>query len=261
MKSSGRRISFLVTGSELDLLDEISLYGADVDEVIDKAKPERGKYRLTFSYEELEDLIGFVGSSANPEKSPKKQKRLDALYDKIRNLLKLSEGLRGSIPSELRKAQRPSLKNFIFGVWLAEEKGQKILRNIQIAETKTLYNFALVITQAFGFYFDHCFGFYENLGACPRSGRAFELFVDVGEEPTIDGARGVKRTKINQAFKSPGERMQFLFDYGHTRHFMVELREIKNAEKWDLKPVILQSIGKAPEQYPIPDQDKHLYER
>jgi len=30
----------------------------------------------------------------------------------------------------------------------------------------------------------------------------------------------------------------------------VELKEIKQAEKWDLKPVILESIGKAPLQYP-----------
>ena len=36
---------------------------------------------------------------------------------------------------------------------------KKIIRKIKIAGTKSLYNFAKVITQAFGFYFDHCFDF------------------------------------------------------------------------------------------------------
>ena len=45
--------------------------------------------------------------------------------------------------------------------------------------------------------------------------------------------------------------MLFLFDYGDEWRFFVELEEIQQAEQWDLKPVILESIGKAPEQYPL----------
>lgn len=44
--------------------------------------------------------------------------------------------------------------------------------------------------------------------------------------------------------------MIFLFDYGDGWQFTVELKERRNAEKWDLKPVILERIGKAPLQYP-----------
>jgi len=44
--------------------------------------------------------------------------------------------------------------------------------------------------------------------------------------------------------------MLFLFDYGDEWRFVVELKEINQAEKCDLKPKILESIGKAPEQYP-----------
>ena len=32
--------------------------------------------------------------------------------------------------------------------------------------------------------------------------------------------------------------------------FHVELKEIRHSDKWDLKPVILEKIGKAPLQYP-----------
>ena len=83
--------------------------------------------------------------------------------------------------------------------------------------------------------------------------------MDMGEEPSSATTKGVKNTKIMQAFKNPGEKMLFLFDYGDGWRFVVELREIKNAEKWDLKPVILESIGKAPMQYP-PCEEESLGE-
>ena len=134
------------------------------------------------------------------------------------------------------------------GMRSTDEK--KIIRKIQITGTKSLYNFAKVITQAFGFYFDHCFGFYNNFQRYGDSSMAYELFVDVGEEPLSSTRKGVKKVKINQAFKSAGQKMLFLFDYGDEWRFVVELKEINQAEKWDLKPKILESIGKAPEQYP-----------
>ena len=151
--------------------------------------------------------------------------------------------------------QKCSLKYYVFDVWIVGTGGvcdfkEKVLRKIQIAGTKSLYNFARVITQAFGFYFDHCFGFYDNFQKYHNSKMSYELFVDIGEEPLTPSTEGVKKTKIRQVFKNPGEKMLFLFDYGDGWYFAVELKEIKNAEKWDLKPVVLESIGEAPIQYP-----------
>lgn len=150
-----------------------------------------------------------------------------------------------------------ALRYYIFDVWIEEcgprEIKEKVLRRIQIAETKSLYNFAKVIVESFGFSFDHCFGFYDNFQRYHDSKKAYELFLDIGEESS---AKSVKKTRISTAFKNPGEKMLFLFDYGDGWHFTVELKEIKNAEKWDLKPVILESIGKAPEQYP-PCEDEY----
>ncbi len=153
-----------------------------------------------------------------------------------------------------KKERKGALEYYIFDIWLygdadcTDEK--RIIRKIQIAGTKSLYNFAKVITQAFGFQFDHCFGFYDTLKDKMNCKKAFELFLDVGEEPTRKIAKGVKKVKISQAFKNIDEKMIFLFDYGDGWQFNVELKEIRNAEKWDLKPVILESIGKAPLQYP-----------
>lgn len=166
---------------------------------------------------------------------------------------KVARVLEGSGDSS-KKAPKCGLEYYIFDVWLyGDEKftdEKRIIRKIQIAGTKSLYNFAEVIVKAFGFQFDHCFGFYDNFQRFPDSQKSYELFVDTGEEPSNPLTKGVKNTKISQAFKDSGERMLFLFDYGDEWHFAVELKEIKRAEKRDLKPKILESTGKAPLQYP-----------
>jgi len=153
-----------------------------------------------------------------------------------------------------KKPRERALEYYVFNVWLYGDRDcsddKRIIRKIQISGTKSLYNFARVITKAFGFYFDHCFGFYDTLKDRKNCKKVFELFVDIGEEPTGGLVKGVKKTKISQVFKNIGEKMIFLFDYGDGWQFNVELEEIRNAEKWDLKPVVLESIGKAPLQYP-----------
>ena len=240
MKSSERNISLLVDKTEFDLIDQACEYGADAYPIIDKTKREKGKYKLSFSYEELDDLAGFLASDANPEESPEKEKKLNALCVRIEDLIKVS-----------KEPQTPAAFHyFIFDVWLEAEKKKKITRRIQIADIKSLYHFAKVITKSFGFYFDHCFAFHERFEGHFFAGKTFELFPDIGEEPTSPDAKGVIKVPISRAFKSSGDKMIFFFDYGDSWHFFVELKEIKQADKWDLKPVVLQSIGKAPLQYP-----------
>lgn len=247
-----RKISFLLNKKEFDLIDEACLFCADADKNLEKSTIEKGKYRITFTYEELDDLAGFIAHCANHEGSEHKQDEWDKIYDKINNLLELSERMEMPI-----KPKKPcGLKYYIFDVWIEKKVDYKVLRKIQIAETKSLYNFAKAITQAFGFYFDHCFGFYDNFQKYHDSEIAYELFVDIGEQELSPKIKGVKKTKVRQAFKKPGDKRLFLFDYGDTWRFVVELKEIKNAEKWDLKPVILETIGDAPLQYPPCDEDE-----
>lgn len=160
----------------------------------------------------------------------------------------------------------PSKKSdYIFDVWIedreAQEVKEKVLRKIRIDGDKNLYHFARVITKAFGFYFDHCFGFYDNFKRYHDSKKAYELFADIGEEPLAPTTKGVKKTKILQAFKSPGEKMLFLFDYGDGWYFTVVLKEIKTPGNRSAKPAILESIGKAPEQYPPCEDEYESHER
>ena len=161
----------------------------------------------------------------------------------------------GENSKKAKKEGKGGLEYYTFDIRILGTGGvcdfkENVLHRIQIAGTKSLYNFARVITQSFGFYFDHCFGFYDNFQRYPDSKMSYELFVDIGEAPLTPRNKGVKNTKIIEAFKNAGDRMLFLFDYGDEWRFAVELKEIKQAEKRDLKPKILESIGKAPLQYP-----------
>ncbi len=130
----------------------------------------------------------------------------------------------------------------------------KIYRDIEIAGTGSLYTLAQAIVRSFDFDFDHAFGFYSKLkGNIYESPIRYELFVDIGEGE--GDARSVKRTRIIKAFPSVGTKMRFLFDYGDEWEFLVELVERKPKEPQVKLPRLLISAGKAPAQYPDPEDE------
>lgn len=130
----------------------------------------------------------------------------------------------------------------------------RIHRTIEIAGTASLYALAEAIVRSFDFDFDHAFGFYSKLkGNIYDSPVQYELFVDIGEGE--GDARSVKRTRVISAFPSVGNKMRFLFDYGDGWEFLVELVERKPKEPKIKLPRLLVSVGKAPAQYPDPEDE------
>src|ERR1700745_1303620 len=131
----------------------------------------------------------------------------------------------------------------------------KIYRVIEIAGTSSLYTLAQAIVRSFDFAFDHAFGFYTKLkGNIYESPVRYELFVDIGEGE--GDARSVKRTRVIKAFPSVGTKMRFLFDYGDEWEFLVELVKRKPKEPKAKLPRLLISAGKAPAQYPDPEDEQ-----
>ena len=253
-----RKIAFLVNKAELDLLNESCHYGADADKNLESAIKEGNNFRLEFLFDELDDLAGYLAHCANHEKSRRKQDKWEKLCDKIEGLLVLSERMSQYNNQDPKKDKKgsypPQMTYYTFDIWI-EKKGGTVLvedvrRKIRLPGSKSLYNFAKTIVQAFGFYFDHCFGFYDNFQRYHDSKKAYELFVDIGEEPLSPAIKGVKKTQVCKAFRNIGDKMLFLFDYGDGWYFGIELKEITHIDKWNLDPVVLESIGKAPEQYP-----------
>ena len=130
---------------------------------------------------------------------------------------------------------------------MADDKGT--YRDIEMPSTRSLYDLAAAIVSAFGFDFDHCFGFYSGLSeqTMMETQPMYELFADIGEETE---ALSVENTKIGEAFFKPRHKMMFLFDYGDEWLFRVELLGIGDKVPRARYPKIVESAGEAPEQYP-----------
>ena len=62
-------------------------------------------------------------------------------------------------------------------------------RTIAIQGNKTLYKLAETIIKSFDFYFDHCFGFYDNLTNPLKANEGYELFQDIGEDSNFPGVK------------------------------------------------------------------------
>lgn len=137
----------------------------------------------------------------------------------------------------------------------ALEDEKSIWRDVEIEASKSLYRLAEAIVDAFGFDFDHAFGFYSGLTPAKmmRAHPKYELFADMGDADP--GVLSVKKTRIAQAFPAVGHTMIFLFDYGDDWHFRVSLQEQGTKVAKARYPRVAGSHGKAPPQYPDPDDD------
>jgi len=156
--------------------------------------------------------------------------------------------------------QRNSQYEYYFKITLDSKfRGQelrKAYREIVIRENQTLSTLARTIVRAFGFRFDHCYGFYDNFNDPYESKEMYELFTDIPEEPT-PGALGVVYVKVSTAFDHVGKKLRFLFDYGDNWWFKVELISINRINRSIKYPKLLKSVGESPEQYPALENDFH----
>ena len=132
--------------------------------------------------------------------------------------------------------------------------GEKSLyRDIEISASQSLYGLAEATVMAFGFDFDHAFGFYSGLTPTQlmRKNPRYELFADMGD--AAPGVVGVKKTKISQAFPATGHAMMFLFDYGDDWRFHVKLTATGTQLPKVRYPRVIATAGAAPPQYPDAD--------
>jgi hypothetical protein len=141
----------------------------------------------------------------------------------------------------------------IFRVALRHEP--ETYRDIETDSGKSLEHLAEAIVGAFGFDFDHAFGFYSGqtertlMSANPK----YELFADMGEDSS---AKSVRKTSIVQAFPRVGSTLTFMFDDGDEWLFSVKVTGFGEKLPKRRYPKLLGSNGAAPEQYPDPDDEE-----
>ncbi len=248
MKQSS--ISFLLTKEECDLLERIIYLEPWIDEVLDKAIMEAEFVRLKFDYDDLKDCIDALSAEMEQNDSPREE--LMPLRDKLEGYSKLRQHVGQYGKVRRKKASVSDVCVFDVQMIHYPPKGKKIMRTITVSGKKSLYQFAGAIVKSFGFFFDHCFAFYGDVNKHPVSEQKeiYELFVDIGEEPTAPHAKGVKKIKIEKVFTAVGKTMLFMFDYGDDWRFGVTLKEIRSNVDGEKLPKVLNSIGKAPMQYP-----------
>jgi hypothetical protein len=145
----------------------------------------------------------------------------------------------------------PQSDTLIFRVELEGEGS--IYRDIEIEASKSLHKLAEAIVSAFGFDFDHAFGFYAGLTPATmyKKKPRYELFADMGDADA--GVIGVKKTKAGDAFPAVGHQMMFLFDYGDEWLFRVSFKDTGSKAAKTKYPRVVASQGEAPLQYPDED--------
>lgn len=136
---------------------------------------------------------------------------------------------------------------------IVNKRDRKNWKILEVPGNMSLYYFAEKIIKTFGFNFDHCFCFTSNLDNPHKPAKKlFELFVDIDEVENTEGAMGVKKYFITDAFEKTRDKMLFLFDYGDGWMFEVEcldnsedaIRTTRNYWK------LIETHGEDPEQYP-----------
>jgi Plasmid pRiA4b ORF-3-like protein len=130
----------------------------------------------------------------------------------------------------------------------------KIYRDIEVPASASLYKFAEAIVRAFGFDFDHAFGFYDKLsGNYYDSKFKYELFADMGDAEK--GVLSVKKNSVATAFPADKAKFLFIFDYGDEWAFKVERTGSSAKAKGAKYPRVVKSEGTAPVQYGDPDDE------
>lgn len=140
-------------------------------------------------------------------------------------------------------------RTFVFDTRLL--KCRNVSCKIAVPSTFSLYKLAEVVVDAYGFDFDHAFGFYTSVteGYYGDSERMYDLFTDMirrGEDIEATGAGSVEQTGIADVWQKPGDRMMMLFDYGDDWRFELALTAIQEGRS---SAIVLESIGRAPKQY------------
>lgn len=150
----------------------------------------------------------------------------------------------------------PSLKNPLLpplpakreGVFVFKVSLGNIWRRIAIPSSRSLYDLSLAILDSVDFDDDHLHQFtYRN-----QLGRKVEVV-----HPYADGDFATDDVCVGDLPLQVGETMEYVFDFGDWWKFKVELESIEPpTNKKRAKPQLLESHGKAPQQYPNWDDEE-----
>lgn len=131
------------------------------------------------------------------------------------------------------------------GIYVFQVSLGEIWRRIAIPARMTLDDLSYGILDAFGFDYDHLYRFiYQN-----RFGWTVHI-----NHPYLEEGPWTSEELVGDLPLKPGRHMLYVYDFGDWWEFDVTLERIDPLDPKVQKPVILESYGDAPEQYPSWDE-------
>lgn len=145
------------------------------------------------------------------------------------------------------------MKNYILKIKLSCYN-PKIWRLLEISEHATLDDLHEAIQEAFGFYNDHLYSFFMD-GKAWHSEAEYTVREPEGESEFAAGVARFKgftdEKKLKDLDLEQGKKFLYIYDFGDNLDFEVGVVGIKEAAKELKSPKVIDSAGKAPDQYKI----------
>lgn len=114
-------------------------------------------------------------------------------------------------------------------------------RHIRISATASLHKLHKAIIDAFGFDDDHEHAFFMDNRVWSHESSFFSSQMRPGNPTT-------RKCKIEKLGLSKGDKFKYLFDFGDEWVFQCKVLQV--LDEATSKPVVVRSVGEAPEQYP-----------
>lgn len=143
-------------------------------------------------------------------------------------------------------------KIFVCKVSFAKQNPIKnVHRTLEVKGSTSLYDFARAIVHAFGFQFDHAFGFHNNIKKWYESDEVYTSFGDDEGGSSVDGKeKSVKNNYVYKVFE-PKKQMIFHFDYGDDWFWLVDCQRVTAAVGGKEYPHVTKIKGEPPKQYQV----------
>ena len=145
-----------------------------------------------------------------------------------------NDALNGTVTTDVRKCVKG---NFIFKVSLEKT----VWRIISIGFNHSLDELHLAIQDAFDFDNDHLYTFFMD-------GKRYSK--ERYESPNCEDGPYADEAIIGEIGLYTGQKILYLFDYGDSWEFEVQLLNINEEDEPVKEPLVIDSKGEAPEQYP-----------
>ena len=138
-------------------------------------------------------------------------------------------------------------QTIIFKVMFKYRKGT--WRKIELKATDTLEDLHDAIQDAIEWDNDHLYSFFMDN---KFSKGDFDAEYTRPYEP--EGRNTADKAKVGMFGFSKGQKFAYLFDFGDNHRFEIEVVDFGTVDKSKDYPVVFESKGKAPEQYPDYDE-------